>query len=113
MTTRDGGALPASNGQGTDSTVQDPNDEFLVAWTAGYLAGYERGHETRGREVNAEYPPPKVYAFGRWYDQALEREKADAETRRLLDEHRAAQRRAATRALDRHITRAYGTGRVA
>lgn len=58
--------------------------EQLLAWTAGFLAGWDEGYEIRGREVNAEYPPPKVFAFGRWYDQALEREKVDAEVRRLV-----------------------------
>lgn len=65
-------------------------EEELLAWTAGYLAGYDRGYEVRGREVNAEYPPGRVFAFGRWYDQAAERQQADAEVRRLVAEERAA-----------------------
>jgi len=63
-------------------------EEQLLAWTEGYLAGYDRGYEIRGNEVNAEYPPPRVYAFGAWYDQARERERADAEVRRLVAEER-------------------------
>jgi hypothetical protein len=54
-------------------------DEQLLIWTEAYLAGYDRGYEIRVDEENAAYPPPKVMVFGRWYDQALEREKADAE----------------------------------
>lgn len=57
-------------------------EQQLLAWTEGYLAGYERGYETRGDEVNAIYPPPRVLVFGRWYDQATERQKADAEVHR-------------------------------
>lgn len=49
----------------------------LMAWTAGYLAGYERGYEIRGDEINATWPPEKVLVFGRWYDQATERQKWD------------------------------------
>lgn len=55
-----------------------------VAYRAGYEAGYWAGVE----QENATYPPPKVLTFGRWYDQALEREKADAEVRRLVAEER-------------------------
>jgi hypothetical protein len=63
------------------ASVEPPTDEQFLAWTAGYLAGYDRGYEVRGREVNAEYPPDRVLVFGKWYRQALEREKADAEVR--------------------------------
>ena len=45
--------------------------------------GYWAGYQARVDEENAAYPPPKVCSFGRWYDQAVEREKADTETRRL------------------------------
>lgn len=108
MTTQDGGARPAANRPGTGSTVPRTEAERLI-WTEAYLAGYDRGYEARVDEENATYPPPKALTFGRWYDQAAERQKADAETRRLVDESRAAQRRAASRALDRHISNAYGT----
>lgn len=64
-------------------------EEQLLIWLDGYLAGWEQGDQARAAEVNAEYPPPRVYAFGRWYDQACERERADAETRRLFAEERA------------------------
>lgn len=49
-------------------------DEEDRGWIAGYNA--------RVAQENAAYPPPKVFSFGAWYDQALEREKADAEFRR-------------------------------
>jgi hypothetical protein len=64
-------------------------EEQLLIWAEAYLAGYDRGYEARVDEENATYPPPRVLAFGRWYDQALERQKHDAETRRLLAEERA------------------------
>lgn len=64
-------------------------EEQLLIWTEAYLAGIDRGYEIRVDEENAAGPPPRVLAFGRWYDQAQEREKADAETRRLLAEARA------------------------
>lgn len=63
-------------------------EEQLLIWADAYLAGYERGYEARVAEENGAYPEPRVFAFGRWYDQALEREKADAETRRLVAEER-------------------------
>lgn len=107
MTTQDGGARPAVNRPGTDLTVPLTEAERLI-WTEAYLAGYDRGYQARVDEENAAYPPPKVLTFGRWYDQAAERQKHDAETRRQVDEHRAAQRQAASRALDRHISHAYG-----
>lgn len=72
---------------GTDST---PGPELLTAWTAGYLLGFDRGYEIRGDEVNGAWPPPPVLTFGRWYRQALERERADAEVRRLVAEGGAA-----------------------
>lgn len=61
-------------------------DAELMRWLDGYLArcesdsaaDYERGYWDRVAEENAAYPPPKVLTFGRWYDQALEREKHDA-----------------------------------
>lgn len=52
-------------------------EEALIAWAGGFVAGYDQGYYLRVREENADWPPPPVYAFGRWYDQALEREKAD------------------------------------
>ena len=61
-------------------------DEQLLIWTEAYLTGYDRGYEARVAEENADYPPPRVFAFGQWYDQALEREHVDAETRRLVAE---------------------------
>lgn len=70
-------------------TVQAPTDEFLIAWTEAYLAGYDRGYQVRVAEENGDHSDPHVFAFGRWYNQALEREKADAETARLLAEGRA------------------------
>lgn len=108
----DGGARTALNGPGTESTVPRTEAEQLI-WADAYLAGYERGYEARVDEENATYPPPKVLAFGRWYDQATERQKADSETRLLVAESRTAPRQAATRALDRHIAHAYGTRRSA
>lgn len=40
--------------------------------------GYQAGYRTRVAEENATYPPPLSFTFGRWYDQAVERQKADA-----------------------------------
>lgn len=60
--------------------------DTLFAWASGFVAGYDRGYEGAIREVNGDYPEPRVLAFGQWYDQALERQRADAETRRLLAE---------------------------
>jgi hypothetical protein len=37
------------------------------------------GYESRVDEENEAWPPAPVLTFGRWYDQALERERADAE----------------------------------
>lgn len=65
-------------------------DEQLLIWTEAYLAGIDRGYQIRVAEENGAYPEPKVLAFGQWYDQAQEREKHDAETRRLLAEREAA-----------------------
>lgn len=43
-----------------------------------YRAGFEAGYNARVAEENGCYPPPKVLVLGRWYDQAVERAKADA-----------------------------------
>lgn len=50
-------------------------EQYLWAWLDGYMAGVERGKEELTREQNADWPPPRVLTFGRWYDQAIEREK--------------------------------------
>jgi len=53
------------------------DEERLLVWTEAYLAGYDRGYQMRVLEENGAYPEPKVFAFGGWFNQALEREKAD------------------------------------
>lgn len=64
----------------TDPTRQFTREEVAILIDAAFQWGYEH----RVDEENATYPPPKVLAFGAWYSQALEREKADAETQALL-----------------------------
>lgn len=64
-------------------------EDQLLIWAEAYLAGYDRGYQARVEEENATYPEPRVLVLGRWYNQAIEREKADAETRRLVAEERA------------------------
>ncbi len=44
-----------------------------------FQLGLRWGYEARVDEENADWPPPKVFTLGRWYDQAAERAKADAE----------------------------------
>lgn len=52
--------------------------------------GYWAGYRARIAEENASYPPPKVFTCGRWFDQAAERQRADAEVRALVELERAA-----------------------
>ncbi len=75
MTEKIGGARGAGIAPATDGTVTLTHDDLLAYWAEAYVAGYDRGYESRVDEENATYPPPKVLSFGRWYDQALEREK--------------------------------------
>lgn len=66
------------------------DEERLIVWSEAYCAGWDRGYEQRVREENDQAQiEPRVLHFGAWYDQAVEREKADAETRRLVAEERA------------------------
>lgn len=58
---------------------QDTFDRAQLAWLMN--EAYRWGYEARVDEENAAYPPPKVFTLGRWYDQALERAKADAAAR--------------------------------
>jgi hypothetical protein len=101
MTAPEGGARPGAirpatteNVPGSEASriiakLRDPDALFTTSEVAYLMSRAGRwGYENRVDEENAAYPPPKVYAFGRWYDQALEREKADAETRRLVAEER-------------------------
>lgn len=103
MTDRNGGARTASNGPGADLTVSDREVDRIVAKLrdpdavftrseVGYLMSRSGrwGYEARVDEENATYPPPPVRVFGKWYDQATERQKADDETRRLVAAERAA-----------------------
>jgi hypothetical protein len=65
--------------------LRDPDALFTTSEVAYLMSRAGRwGYENRVDEENGAYPEPKVVAFGRWYDQALEREKADAETRQLV-----------------------------
>ncbi len=88
-TTRDtkaGGVVAALASQETFTRAQ-------VAWLMseamrwGYEArdeedrGFWAGYNARVAEENAAYPPPKVFTLGRWFDQATERQKADAAAR--------------------------------
>lgn len=103
MTAQDGGARPAVNRPATEPTVADSGIDHLVSklrdpdamFTSAQVAVLMHtagrwGYEHRVDEENGTHPDPQVYAFGSWYNQALEREKHDAETRRLLAEERAA-----------------------
>ena len=65
--------------------LRDPDALFTTSEVAYLMSRAGRwGYEHRVDEENGAYPEPKVFAFGQWYDRALEREKADAETRRLV-----------------------------
>lgn len=39
------------------------------------------GYECRVDEENQAYPPPKIMAFGQWYDQAVYRQQCDEHAR--------------------------------
>lgn len=65
--------------------LRDPEATFTTSEVAYLMSRAGRwGYEHRVDEENAAWPPPRVYVFGRWYDQATEREKADAEVRQLV-----------------------------
>lgn len=87
------GPAPASHGTEAERLIAkmlDPDALFTTSEVAYLMSRSGRwGYESRVDEENAAYPPPKVFTFGRWYDQARERERADAETRRLVAEERA------------------------
>lgn len=73
--------------------TQDTFDRTQVAWliAAAFQSGYElresedrgwvAGYNARVAEENMAWPPPKVTVFGRWYEQATERARADAAAR--------------------------------
>lgn len=103
MTAQDGGVRPAEDRPATSDTVtesgldhliaklRDPDAIFTGAQVAVLMHTAGRwGYEHRVDEENGAHSDPEVRAFGSWYNQALEREKHDAETRRLLAEERAA-----------------------
>lgn len=50
-----------------------------VAWLMATAMRW--GYELRVDEENAAYPPLPVFQLGRWYDQAEQRLKVDAEAR--------------------------------
>lgn len=69
--------------------LRDPGAVFTGPEVAYLMSRSGRwGYEARVDEENGAYPEPRIFAFGKWYDQALEREKADAETARLLAQDR-------------------------
>lgn len=49
-----------------------------VAWLMSEAMRW--GYDARVDEENAAYPPPKL-VMGKWFDQAAERQKADATAR--------------------------------
>lgn len=80
-------ALPCSNG-GTiadlDPVVtalhtRETFDRAQVAWIMA--EAYRWGYEARVDEENAAWPPPQVFTLGKWYEQASERQRADAAAR--------------------------------
>jgi hypothetical protein len=69
--------------------LRDPDAVFTTSEVAYLMSRAGRwGYEHRVDEENETWPPPRVYVFGRWYDQAAERQKADAEVRRLAAQER-------------------------
>lgn len=64
-------------------TPQTPREWAIYAQAAA--AFFDHGYQARiDEEVIRPAADSRVLAFGRWYDQALEREKHDTETRALL-----------------------------
>lgn len=67
------------------TALADPEHQWTTDEIAELIAtAFRWGYERRVDEENASYPPPKVISFGRWYDQAAERQRADDEVRALL-----------------------------
>jgi hypothetical protein len=50
-----------------------------VAWLMSTAMRW--GYELRVDEENAAYPPTPVFQLGRWFDQAEQRQKADADAK--------------------------------
>jgi hypothetical protein len=50
-----------------------------VAWIAAQF--FRWGYERHRDEENENWPPAAAFVLGRWFDQAVEREKADAAAR--------------------------------
>lgn len=71
--------------------IEPTTDRERIIWAQAYTAGIDCGIQIRiDEEAARPATDPNVLAFGRWWDQALEREKHDADTRRLLAEQEAA-----------------------
>lgn len=59
--------------------LEDPDATFTAEQMAYLMSTAMRwGYEARVDEENAAYPPPPVFAFGRWFEQAKARAEADA-----------------------------------
>lgn len=104
MSDENGGARPAIDRPAAPPTVsdgsdtfeasriiaklRDPNALFTTSEVAYLMSRAGRwGYENRVDEENQRAAEePRVLHFGRWYDQATERQLADAETRRLVAE---------------------------
>jgi len=58
---------------------RDMFDRAQLAWLMS--VAYRWGYEARVDEENGAWPPGPIKVAGRWYEQAVEREKADATAR--------------------------------
>lgn len=56
--------------------TQDTFDRAQVAWLMSQAMRW--GYENRVSEENGAYPPEPILVLGKWYDQAIDRQKADA-----------------------------------
>jgi hypothetical protein len=73
---------PEDAGTGHKNNVADADRLYTRDEVMWYLAlGLRWGWEACVDQQNADWPPEPVLTFGKWYFQALEREKADAAVR--------------------------------
>lgn len=72
-------ATPSQDPVVTALLTQETFDRAQLAWLMLLAARW--GYEARVDEENSTYPPPPVFAMGRWFDQVDERRKADAAAR--------------------------------
>jgi hypothetical protein len=87
-------AVPGPNDPVAEALrTQETFDRAQVAWLMSEAMrwGYElrdaedrgwlSGYNARVAEENQAWPPAKAFTLGRWYDQSVERAKADATAR--------------------------------